>query len=63
MFTFVGFLCVKSHKELEAVESQAKEAVPFEIVKAAMVLPMAKPPDLLDHKVKLFGFGRVHFQT
>ena len=27
MFTFVGFLCVKSHKELEAVESQAKEAL------------------------------------
>lgn len=46
MFLFVGFLCIRSHKELAEVKRQTKEASPFQLVQAAMGLPLAKTPDL-----------------
>ncbi|XP_057290111.1 uncharacterized protein LOC130612769 isoform X2 [Hydractinia symbiolongicarpus] len=46
MFLFVGFLCIRSHKELAEVKRQTKEASPFQLVQAAMGLPLSKTPDL-----------------
>ena len=52
MFCFVAFLCYKSYKELEEIQNENIEGKPFELVQAAMVLPLKKTPDLLNSNGK-----------
>jgi len=47
MFCFVSFLCFKSHKELKEIQDDDLDGKPFELIQAAMILPIKKAPDLL----------------
>ena len=47
MFCFVSFLCFKSYKELKEIQDDDLDGKPFELIQAAMILPIKKAPDLL----------------
>eukprot|EP00111_Clytia_hemisphaerica_P007038 TCONS_00020411-protein len=47
MFCFVAFLCFKSYKELQEIKQDNLDGKPFELIQAAMILPITKTPDLL----------------
>ena len=48
MLCFVAFLCFKSHKELQEIKDDNLEGKPFELIQAAMILPIKRAPDLMN---------------
>lgn len=48
MICFVAFLCFKSHTELQEIKDENLDGKPFELIQAAMILPIKKAPDLLN---------------
>lgn len=48
MSIFVAYLCYRSYKELSDIQADIVDGKPFEIIQAAMILPMKKAPDLLN---------------